>query len=420
VANTQVPPSAKGNGLEKALEGVRVLDLSNEFGMYCGRLLADLGADVIKVEPPGGDSERNLPPFYQNHPNPDRSLTYWYFNASKRSITLNLDNFDGRQIFRRLALNCDIILETFKPGTLEKWGLGIHTLQNLNPSLVLVSTSGFRQTGPHRNYETSDIVAYAMSGTMYCSGDPGQPPVKGPASPSRYIPAAHAAEGALLALLARAGTGRGQHVDISLQESLSSLITEFGVARYLNTGFVLRRWCGYDRPQFGMPQGTYRCQDGWVCCYVARPEHWIAFAIWINEVTGNMAILDERFEAPAPERAQYTHVIRPIVEDFFMRWTKEEVYREAQLRHITISPMRTVGDLPQDPQLKDRGYWTSVEHEELEDTIVYPGRPYTLAETPWQVQRRPPMIGEHNHDVYCGELGLSPQELNSLSQVGAI
>lgn len=197
-------PSADG---EAALAGYRVLDLADDKGLYCGKLLADLGADVIKVEPPGGDRTRLVPPFYHDEMHPEKSLSFLYLNANKRSLTLDLAGSEGKAAFQRLVATADVVLETFTPGYLDGLGLGYKGLRDINPRLIMTSITGFGQTGPYRHFQSCDIVAQAMGGLMYVTGYAEDPPNLIGARQAYYLASIHAALGTLVALYYRERTG---------------------------------------------------------------------------------------------------------------------------------------------------------------------------------------------------------------------
>jgi len=204
-----------------ALSDIRVLDLAGEPGWYCGKLLAELGADVIKVEPPGGDPGRRIGPFYHDEVDPQKSLYFFAHNTSKRSVTLNIATADGLALFRRLAATADVVIETFPPGFLESLGVGYQALAQARPGIIVASITGFGQSGPHSHYKAPDIVAVAMSGMMFLAGFPDEAPNRPYGNQSHYCASIQAATGILTALLHRDRTGEGQQVEVSMQEALS-------------------------------------------------------------------------------------------------------------------------------------------------------------------------------------------------------
>ncbi|MBI3744391.1 MAG: CoA transferase [Chloroflexi bacterium] len=401
----------------KALEGYRVLDLADERGSYCGKLLADLVADVIKVEPPSGNHARDLGPFWHGTPHRERSLVCWFLNTSKRGITLDIEHHDGRDLFRRLAKTADAVIETFQPGHLDSLGLGFDDLRKVNEKVVLTSITGFGQTGPYKDFKSDEMIAMAMGGVMHSNGVPVRPPVRSRMPLMSYLSSMHAAQGTLMALRARKRTGKGQHVDISMQETASTMLCEFGVNSYLGPNkFYLQRWYGGDRPR-SIPFGNYPCKDGYVSLIITRPAHWTQFVQWCSEVTGNTEILDEKYEG---DRGQHIPVLRPIIEDFSKRFTKAELYAEGQKRHLTFVQVSTTKEVAEHKQLEARHYWQDIEHPELGAKVRYPGAPYMMTSSPSRIRRRPPLLGEHNEEVYCKESGLTKADLAALQEARVV
>lgn len=401
----------------QALSGYRILDLADERGVYCGKLLADLGADVIKVEPPGGDRTRDLGPYYQGAPHRERSLFFWYMNTSKRGITLDITKRDGQDLFKRLAKRADAVIETFQPGYLASLGLGYERLKEANPGIVFTSITGFGQSGPYRDFKSDEMIAMAMGGMMHSNGLPERPPVRSRVPVLSYLASMHGAQGTLMALRARKRTGRGQHVDVSMQESAATTLCEFGVNSYTGPNrFYITRWYGGDRTGT-VPFGNYPCKDGYVSLIITRPAHWTTFIQWCAEVTGNTQILDEKYEG---DRRQYVAELRPIFIEFAKRFTKAELYAEGQKRHLTFVPVNTIPEVAKHRQLQARGFFVEVRHPEVGATVRYPGAPYQMRGSPWAIRRRAPLIGEHNEEVYGKELGLSKDELAAYQAAGVI
>ncbi len=432
MARPSTPPSA--------LEDVRILDLAGEMGLYCTKLLADLGADVIKIEPPGGDPARRVGPFYHDQVHPEKSLYFFNLTTSKRSITLNLEHEDGRNLFRRLVPSAAVVVESFPPDYLDRLGLGYEGLSRIRPDIILTSITGFGQWGPHAPYKSPDIVAVAMSGIMYLAGDPEDPP-NWPYGNQAYICASIAAAmGTLTALYHRDLTGEGQHVDVSAQEALSiaqeTAMQTWDMTKRLRSRTGLRGALPVTIP--GM--GPYPCRDGHVFCFVGTPGgapwtellHWMVDEGKAEDLTsepyaGIIAQLNMRFLtmlvlAPDQVKDTFPHLqhIDDVLRRFLAGKTKMEAYEQGQGRRLLMGIVSTPRDLAENPQLRHRDYFQRVHHGELGDTLTYPGPPVRLSATPWAIRRRPPLIGEHNEEVYGGELGLSKEELAALEAAGAI
>ena len=424
---------------ETLLGDIRVLDLADQKGVYCTKHLADLGADVIRIEPPGGDPMRAIGPFYHDEPDPEKSLYWFHFNTSKRGITLNLDNADGREIFKRLVKTADVVVETFPPGHMDEIGLGYSVLKELNPGLILTSITPFGQTGPYRHFKASDMVAQALGGLMYLAGFPEDPPCKLHGSQAYHSASVQAAVATIIALYARELTGKGQQVDVSMQESvLMSLETAM---QHYDLRKEIRKRVSREAPVVpGI--GLYPCQDGHIWSYVVAGAGagWDVIIDWLEgegmagdlrdpkwsevfELMGNIRALVAMVADPPALIArleQFAH-INEIVIAFLMKHTKKEIYDGAAPRRIMMIPAHTPQDIVESPQLEALGYFVEVEHPELGATLKYPGAPcYHIAEAPWRISRRAPLIGEHNAEIYEKELGFSREKLAILKQEGAI
>jgi len=405
--------------LRGALFGRRVLELADAKGMYCGKMLADMGADVIKIERPGGDPTRRLPPLSKSAA-PERgeqSLYFLYHNTSKRSVTLDLGHTEGRALYRLLAAGADLIVETTAVGYLESLGLGYAEHARWRPEIVLTSITEFGQTGPRCRARGSDFVAAALGGASYVTGDPADPPVTLAGWQSYAMASAYAAASSMIALLFASASGRGQHVDVSVQETTASVSHICGVGKYLDDGIVPKR---FGTGLFAsVPSGAYRCRDGMVYLMVNRPAHWKALAQWIHEVTGNQEVLDPMFEGPSSNRQAYRELLDLFITEMTERMTVEEVYRDGQDRHIAFTPVQSLGDVVRDPHLAARGYFVDVQQPGL-GAVRMPGAPYHHRLTPWAVRRPAPQAGQHNEQVYCDELGLSREELARLRAGGIL
>jgi crotonobetainyl-CoA:carnitine CoA-transferase CaiB-like acyl-CoA transferase len=397
----------------QALEGVRVLDLAGPTGVYCGKLLADLGADVIRIEPPGGDESRRIGPFYGDEPAPERSLFHWHFNANKRGVTLDLDTADGRRLFRRLSSSADIVVETFMPGYLESIALGFDSLIAINAKLILVSITPFGRTGPFNRFEGGELIGQAAGGLLWMCGWPDRPPVMMGGGPAMHQASAEAAAGALIALYAAEETGRGQHVDVSTQACMPMTLMTSVLDFYLTGARRLPRVGNrLMRPLNGM----FACKDGYVDFrFRGRPGQWQRLVAWLDSAGMAEDLGDECWSDHAyRDEPEHTRHINDTFQRFLMRFTKEEAMDIGQRGGYEVGAVYTAEDILHDPQLETRRFWVELEHQELGRSFRYPGGPYVMTETPWRLERRAPLLGEHNVDVYGGMLGLRPDELESL------
>ena len=410
------------------LSGLRVLELADEKGQFCGKLMGDLGADVVKIEPPGGERTRRVGPFLDDVPHPERSLSFWHYNTSKRSITLNLESGPGAAFFQRLAAKSDIVLETFPAGYLESLGLGYEQLSGLNPGLIMCSLTPFGQTGPWRDYQTSDLLHLAAGGQMASSGyDPEDVPDAPPIAPGGgnawHIGAHYAYMGILSALYHRAMCGEGQYIDASIHEACA-LTTEGAIAIYLASGTVVRRHTG----RHADPGQSTRIQlatqgGGWV--NVTRsgsnitPARLAALVQWMDEYGLADDLKDEKYRDPQVLQDNAFHVT-DVLTNFFASLPQDEVYHGGQERDFPWGAIRSMDEILDDGHLEDRGFYVEVEHPELGRKFIYPGAAAIYNGSPWKISRRPPLIGEHNQEILCGELGLSLNELTILAESGAI
>ena len=414
------------------LEGYRILDLTDQKGHLCGRILGDMGADVIKIEPPGGDPTRNLGPFYQDDKDPEKSLNWFYTNANKRGVTLNLENPDGQALFKQLVGQADLVIESFKPGTMEELGLGYTELSKLKPNIILTSITPFGQTGPYVDYKVTDIVAAAMGGMVSVFGDADRPPVRISAPQSFFLGAQHGAVGSLSALYHREMTGEGQWVDISTQEAICFTLTYFlqgweqvQMTRQRSGANSLKQ-----RPEeIGnlKSQWTFPCRDGYVCVAVqgaggAPIKSSRALVAWANEEGYALDIKDyewETWDSASVEQSQQ-ETLENAIAPFLAIKTKIELLEGAVQRRILLAPVYTVADLSENPQIQFRGYWQAVEHPELGETLTYPGPSVRVEQKLQKINRRAPRIGEHNTEIFEEWLKIPAEQLRQLKAQGAI
>jgi benzylsuccinate CoA-transferase BbsE subunit len=410
------------------LDSYRVLDLTNEKGFLCGKILADLQADVIKIERPGGDESRNLGPFYHDIPNPEKSLYWFAYNHNKRGITLDIESRDGQQIFKKLVKTADFVIESFTPDYLDNLGLGYKSLSKINPRLIMTSITPFGLNGPYKNYKATDIVVMAMGGLMYITGNPAQPPLRISLPQAFLLASAHGAAASMVAHYYRETSGEGQHVDVSAQECVLWEIANAIPLWELNQS-ILRRAGSY---MTGRWTGTkqrllWKCQDGYVLFYVlggafgAKTNK--AIVEWMEEENMVPEYLKD-FNWEVFDMANQTQEMQDLIEvpiaNLFIKYTKEELYSEAQKRGIMLCPVCTSKDILENNQLMSRDFWAEIRHPELSTSIPYPGAFAKLSQTPLKIKRRAPLIGEHNLDIYEGELGLSHSKLVALQRAGVI
>lgn len=416
---------------ESLLSPFRVLDLTDEKGFLCGRILGDFGADVIKVEPPGGDPSRMIGPFYNDTADPEKSLYWFAYNANKRGITLNIRVAEGQELFKRLVKTADFVIESYQPGYLDQLGLGYEGLRRINPGIILTSITPFGQTGPWANYKGSDIALWALSSYMYVTGDEDRAPVC-PSFPQSYLHAAlEAAAASMVALYHRELTGEGQRVDVSAQDALA--IVNLQNQQYWNLARFNPKRAGNAQMlsgvRWGRQQRLWKCRDGFVIFVISSGHMGApgnrALTEWMDSEGAApkfMKQIDwETFDPQGPQLTDEQHYeMLDAIGRFFQRFNKAELYEEAVRRRIVLCPCNTIEDLLDDPQLNCRNFWTELKHAELGRSLIYPRPCITFSEACCDIRRPAPLIGEHNEEVYVGDLGLSRKDIAELRQKGVI
>jgi len=416
------------DGIDFLLAPYRVLDLTDERGLLAGKILADLGADVVQIEPPGGNPARNIGPFYGDDPQPEKSLFWWAYAANKRSITLDLEQKDGQALLKKMVAEADFLVESFAPGYLDNLGLGYDVLAAINPKLVMVSITPFGQDGPYSNYQATDIVGMALGGFMYLTGDDDRAPVR-ISFPHFYLHGGAAgATGAMLAHTYRITSGQGQYVDVSCQQAVAKTLAhapqiwdiEGAILKRMG---VYRQTSGENRVRINWP-----CKDGYVNYMVQGGS--VAYSTralleWMKEDSFDTADLDaidwEKMGYGAITPELMSQLGEPLG-DFFKGHTRAELVQGSLDRRILLFPVATPSALQDHSQLEARGYFKELEHPELGATVQYPGAFVKSGdgEDIAGIYRRPPLIGEHNTVIFQGELGITGSELESLKRSGVI
>ena len=405
---------------QMALSDITALDFTHHIaGPYCTKLLADYGAEVIKVERPGtGDAARTLGPFPNDEPHPEKSGAFLHLNTNKRSITLDLDTEDGQRLARMLASRADVVVESFRPGTMDGFGLGFDTLSAANPALVMTSISNFGQTGPYRDWRGSELVFYGMGGELYSTGVMEKEPLKMGGAVGLYQAGAVAAYATLGAVLAARDEGAGQRVDVSLMETQAGSIDRrmsMLLAYQYNGEISGRPPLGATSGSGGYPSGTYPCADGYFQVtggggYFGR----------VREMLGNPQELSGD-EWLTPE-AQADDDMAGLFDAIFYPWlldrTKYEIWEQAQRSRVLSGPLNTMEDLDRDPVFRERGAFAEIDHPEA-GSLTYPGRPFVMGATPWAIRRPAPLLGQHTDEV-LREAGVSADEIAALRERGAV
>lgn len=387
------------------LPGYRVLDLSSSMGAFCGKLLRDLGMDVIKVEPPAGDSTRREPPFANGHGHPEGSLRFAYLNAGKRSITLDIAKENGRKILLDLVARSDIVLEDFEPGYLAACNISYDVFVERKKTLVLVSLTGFGQDGPYAHFKTPDIVGNAMGGLLYISGDPQMTPCSPPETQSYYYASLFASYGVMLALWQREMRGIGAWIDASIQASMA--LHEHVAFNYSAEGRVMKR--AGSQHQHNAPANLFQCKNGWIALFVTQ-NHWpILLRVWEDHDPA----LDDPKWINSNLRRQHADYINGQVTSFTSRFLKEDLAELMQKNGIPGLPVHSPSEFMKDPHIQARSFFSNVTHPVL-GSFAQPGCPFMI-DGQRAAPSPSPMLGQHNQEVFCGELGLSKSELVELA-----
>jgi crotonobetainyl-CoA:carnitine CoA-transferase CaiB-like acyl-CoA transferase len=410
------------------LAALRVLDLTDHKGFFCGKILADLGADVIKIEKPGGDPARRLGPFYDNTPDPEKNLHWFAYNLNKRSITLDIEAAEGKTLFKKLVQGTHLVIESFPAGYLDERGLGYAALSAINPRIILTSITPFGHTGPCKDYKGTDVVCMAMGGLAYITGNAEDNPLRVSFPQSYLLASAEAAAATMIAHYYRETTGRGQHVDVSIQASVAGKLAN-AIPTWELSHAILKREGSY---MFGRGAKLrmrllWPCKDGYVTFALMGGK----LGAKSNEVVARWIVEDgmapdffKKIDWPSLDMAKQTQEdqerLEGVVATFFAKYTKEEIYRRANKEGVLLCPQSSCKDILENTQLQSRGFWAKVEHPELGTTITYPGPFLKATRTPPVIKKRAPLIGEHNDEVYKGELGLSEDELGKMRRDGVI
>ena len=421
---------AKDKETKSALPPIRILDLTEGGCMLGGKLFADIGGDVIKIEPPGGSVSR-IQPYYKNIQDPQKSLFWFAYNTNKRGITLDLNKPEGQELFKKLAAKADIIIESSTAGYMDEIKLGYAAICNIKPDIIYASITPFGQTGPKAKYYASDLTSVASSGFLNACGDPDRAPVWIGCPQSSQYAGAEAAIGAMTAYWHRLNTGEGQFVDVSMQES--------NMSANMNT---LQMW-DMNKVEFSrvgafsyvaatnVRQPIYfKCKDGFVMIlalggnppYVPSSEKLVK---WMDEegmapdwlknlnwwVDYNAAVLKQ----------DLADRVGQAIEAFTLTKTKDQLYNEGAFeRQILVAGVSTTKDISEDIQLKARDFWTTINHPELGAEVPYCGEFAPMSESPIEFTRRAPLTGEHNREIYVLDLGLTEKDLVELKQKGVI
>ena len=414
------------------LKGLRMLDLADEKGALCGKMFADMGAEVIKVEPPEGCSTRRIPPFLDDAPGLDRSTYFLAYGAGKKSITLNLENVEGRELLLELVKRSDFLVESFPLGHLDSLGLGYATLAELNPRLIHATVTPFGDTGPGRDYKAPDIIGWASGGPMSLAGEPERPPLEMSQPQAGLHAGGEAAVASMIAYYARGGDGLGQHIVVNMQAcAVWTMMNE--QAMPLLHGDYLRRSGIFTGAIGGRRKTIFKCADGHISfllaggAYLNSTNAVIAWMKeegqapeWLAREGGLKALTPAGFMSADDSALSELADAEELVEQFFGPKTKKEIWTNILKRRMLAAPINTVADIADDAQLKDRDYFVQLEHQGLGRALTLPGPFAKLSATPVGPAGPAPQLGEHNREIYGGLLGHPIAALARLRAAGAI
>ena len=397
---------------EKAMAGVKVLDLTHYVaGPYCTKVMADYGADVIKVERPGsGDGARRMGPFVGDIPHSEKSGLFLYLNTNKRGITLNLKSEAGRGIFRELVRDADVLVENFSPGVMPALGLDYESLEKTNPGLVMTSISNFGQTGPYRDYKATELVLDGIGGWSAIIGHPDREPLKPGGYQAQFVAGQFAAIGAVTAFFGQELTGTGQHLDVSIMDAV--LYIQMNITSMFSYNAMIRKRAG--NRVWPPPGSILPCKDGYIGAIAVTTQQWETLCHWME--------MPELMEDPrfltAAHRGENADDLDAVLISWLMDHEEDELLREGQKRRLPFAVPASTKRLLESAHLRERAYFVEVDHP-VAGKIEYPGAQFKLGDLPYGL-RPAPLLGEHNEEVLCGRLGYSKRDLVTLREQGAI
>ena len=400
-----------------ALSSLKIVEVGEMVSApYCSKLLADMGAEVVKVERPGvGDRARTRGPFPGDVPHPEKSGLFLYLNTNKRGVTLDITQPDGFEILERLVADADILIHNVTPPEMDRVGLTYERMRRANPKLIMTSILPFGLTGPYRNYRAEDLTIWCAGGVCVLNGGgpeyPELPPLKTAGQQAGYQGGVHAATATVAAAFARLRDGTGQHVEVSIQESIASILEmTFEYWPYMK---MISTRLG-QKPL--APVAAMQCKDGgyiFLCCI--EEHQWRNFV----EIMGNPEWAEEEIFKDRLVRAVNWDALKVFLEEWVSQQTVLDLYQKAQARRVPFAPVSTMGDLLNSEHLKARGFFVEIA-QPVAGTHLYPGAPLKYSRTPWAIRRPAPTLGQHNAEIFGMQLGLSQARLDELKRKGVI
>ena len=399
-----------------ALSGLKVVELGEMVSApYAAKLMADMGAEVIKIERPGaGDRARLRGPFPGGEPHPEKSGLYLYLNTNKLGVTLDVSRPEGIELFERLAAGADVLIHNVAPPEMDRIGLSFERLSDRNPRLVMTSISPWGLGGPKRDWRAEDLTLWSAGGICYINGGgsqhPEMPPLKAFGQQAGFQGGVHAAVATMGAVFAQMRDGEGQHVDVSIYESLAAqmeLFFEFWP--YMN---MVASRLGQKPIQ---PLEVMECRDGYIFVCCVEEHQWRNFVA----LMGNPEWAAEEIFADRLQRGVNWDALKGFLEDWLKEQSALDLYKQAQARRIPFAPVSTMGDLLGSDHLKKRGFFVEITHP-VAGTHKYPGAPLKYGRTPWEIRSPAPTLGQHNEEIFGARMGLPPARIAELRRAGVI
>jgi crotonobetainyl-CoA:carnitine CoA-transferase CaiB-like acyl-CoA transferase len=399
-----------------ALSGLKIVELGEMVAApYAAKLMSDMGAEVIKIERPGaGDRARSRGPFPGGAAHPEKSGLFLYLNTNKLGVTLDVSRPEGFALLERLAADADVLIHNLVPSAMDRIGLAFERLRARNPRLVMTSITPWGLSGPKRDWRAEDLTLWSAGGLCYINGGgpehPEMPPLKPFGQQAGFQGGVHAAVATMGAVFAQLRDGEGQHVDVSIHETLASqmeLFFEFWP--YMN---MVASRLGQKPVQ---PLEVMECRDGYIFVCCVEEHQWRNFV----ELMGNPEWAGEEIFSDRLKRGVNWDALKVFLEDWLKDQSALDLYKKAQARRIPFAPVSTMGDLLGSDHLKQRGFFVEIAHPAA-GTHKYPGAPLKYSRTPWEIRRPAPTLGQHNNEIFGARLGVGPERLAELRRAGVI
>lgn len=396
-----------------ALDGVKVLEFCSRIGgAYCTKLMADMGAEVIKIEPPArGDDARRRGPFQGDDPHPEKSGHFLFLNSNKLGITLDPRNPAGSDLFKALVKETDILVMDTPPGLMKQLGLDYEILKEINPGLIMTSITAFGLSGPYKNYKAAHLNISHVSGQGYMLPIPApditRPPVMPGGNKGGYDIGITALVAVLAAYFWKGTTGKGQFLEISRQEAMIAM-QRIEASGFRNAGISIDRSPDMHSTRIG---GMIECQDGYITLIMPEEHQWHS----LLKMMGNPEWSKNPSYDVKKERVKDTAKINEHIAEFFRSYTRREIVKLGQSFSIPISSVNTAQDIVESEQFNAVGFFKSIIHPVMGE-VKFPTAPYRFSKTPWRAKRAAPLLGEHNEEIFCNRLGVSRDELIRLRQ----